>query len=215
MDVNIRRRYNSPKREGQANATRQLILDSAEELFAARGFAAVTMETIARQAGVSVATVYVYFAGKSAIVAALADEIVVAADLSVEQLERERDPIRQLQIGAGIIRRLNERSWLVADILRSAHGRDEVLTQIWERWQQGHLEAMRRGIGAIYAQGALRAGLELDEAIDGFYALASTDVFRALVRERGWHPDRYERWLFQLSCSVLLGVAPLDTVNNS
>src|SRR5262245_27685981 len=127
------------------------------------------------------------------VTAALADEIGAAADLNVEQVERERDPVRQLEIGAGILRRLNERAWLVADILRSAHGRDPSLAEIWEQWQQRHLDAMRRGIGALHAQGALRPGLALDDAVDAFYVVAGTDVYRALVRERGWTPERYEQ----------------------
>src|SRR5215217_1733833 len=186
MAVKTRRSYNSPQREEQANATRARIVAAAGELFAERGFAAVTMEGIARGAGVALATVYLYFPGKAAIVAAMAEEITAATDLSVEHVERESDPVRQLRIGAGIIRRLNERSWLVADVLRSAHGGDEELTRTWTLWQERHLAAIRRGIAALYAHGALRDGLTLNEAVDTLYALAGTDVYRALVRERGW-----------------------------
>jgi AcrR family transcriptional regulator len=190
------------------NATRRAILAAAEQLFAERGFAAVTMEGIARQAGVSVATVYLYFPGKAAVVAAMADALTASPDLSVEQVEREPDPIRRLQIGAHIIRQLNERSWLVADILRSAQGKDETLAEVWATWQQRHLDAVRRGMTALQERGALRVGLELDEAVDTFYALAGTDVYRALVRERGWSPERYEDWLFQLGCRELLDSRP-------
>lgn len=210
MAVKTKRPYHSPHRAEQANATRRRILAAAEQLFGDRGFAAVTMEATAREAGVSLATVYLYFPSKAAIVAALADEIAAAPDLSVEQVEQEPDPVRQLRTGARIIRRLNERAWLVADVLRSAHGGDEDLTRIWELWQQRHLEAIRRGIAALHARGALRAGLTPDEAVDVFYALAGTDVYRALVRERGWSPARYERWLFRLSCTELLGMPPRD-----
>jgi|SRR5579884_2889603 len=206
MSVKGRRAYNSPQREGQANSTRRRILAAGEALFAERGFASATMEGIARQAGVSLATVYLYFPGKAAVLAALADEIVAAADLSVEHVEQELDPIEQLQIGARIIRALNERSWLVADILRTAHGSDERLTAIWARWQERHLAAIRRAVAALQARGGLRRGLDPDEAVDTFYALAGTDVYRALVRERGWSPDRYERWLFRLASSELLGI---------
>lgn len=208
MSVKPRRPYNSPHREGRANATRGRILLVAEELFVDRGFAAVTMEAIARRADVSLATVYLYFPGKAAIVAALADEVVGAADLSVEQVEREPDPVCQLRTGAGIIRRLNERSWRVADILRSAHGGDESLASIWGVWQERHLAAIRRAITALHALGALREGLGLDEAIDVFYALTGTDVYRALVRERGWSPDQYERWLLRAAYAELLGASP-------
>lgn len=109
--------------------------------------------------------------------------------LSVEQVEREPDPDEQPRIVAGI--------------LRPRHRPDET----WERRQQGHLDAMRRGIGALHARGALRAGPDPDEVIAAFYALAGTDVCRALVCERGWTPERSEQWLFRLSCRELLGIS--------
>ena len=210
MSVKPRRPYNSPHRAEQVNATRRRILNAAQELLTAHGFVAVTMEAIAQRASVSLATVYHYFPGKATIVAALADEVVAAADLSVEQVEREPDPVGQLRMGARIIRQLNERSWLVAEILRSAHGSDEELTKTWALWQRRHLDAITRAIEALQARGALREGLGLDEAVDTFYALAGTDVYRALVRERDWSPGRYEQWLFRLGCTELLGISPGD-----
>jgi AcrR family transcriptional regulator len=199
------RRYFSPQRNEQVNTTRRHILDAAEQLFAEDGFAAVSMPRIAEHASVSLATVYLYFPGKAAIVGALADQIIAAPDLSVERVEHEPDPARQLQLGAAIVRRLNERSWLVVDILRSARATDERLTEIWTLWQQRHAAATRRVIQAVHARGGLRPGLEIDEAVDVLYALAGTDVYRALVRERGWSSARYERWLFGLGCRELLG----------
>jgi AcrR family transcriptional regulator len=133
-------------------ATRRRVLATAEQLFADHGFAAVTMPRVAERAGLSLATVYLYFSGKAAIVGALADELVAAPDLSVERVERESDPVRQLQRGAGIIRRLNERAWLLADILRGAHGTDDHLAQVWAVWQQRHLDANRRTVEALRAR---------------------------------------------------------------
>ena len=208
MSVKPSRAYHSPQRDEQVNATRRAILAAAERLFADRGYAAVTMSQIARHAGVSVATVYLYFPGKAAVVAAMADALTASPDLSVEQVEREADPIRQLEIGVHIIRQLNERSWLVADILRSAQGMDETLAQVWATWQQRHLDAVRRGMKAFQERGALRTGLELDEAVDAFYALFGTDVYRALARDRGWSPEQYEEWLFRLGCRELLDSSP-------
>lgn len=208
MNVKRPRPYVSPHRAEGANATRQRLLLAAETLFAERGFAATTMGAIAQAAGVSPATVYLHFPSKAAVVAGLADAITAASDLSVEHVEQAPDPESQLRIGAGIIRRLNERSWLVAEVLRGALGGEQGLAETWETWQQQHLDAVRRGITALHAQGALREGLMLDEAVDTFYALAGTDVYRSLVRERGWTPDRYEAWLFRLGCTELLGAPP-------
>jgi hypothetical protein len=45
-------------------------------------------------------------------------------------------------------------------------------------------------------------------ATDELYALAGTDVYRALTLERGWTPERYERWLFEAVCRELLATHP-------
>lgn len=212
MNVKPRRRYRSPQRAAQANATRQQILAAATTLFASRGFARTTMEGIAGEAGVAVATVYVHFPSKPAIVAALADAIVAAGDLSVEQVEQERDAVSQLRIGAGIMRRLNERAWLVADVLRTARVTDPALEAIWQTWLERHLAAMQRAVAALASRGALRPGLDAAEAIDILYTLTSTDVFRLLVTERGWPADRYEAWLFRTACADLLGNGSVEAI---
>jgi AcrR family transcriptional regulator len=205
MAVKSVRSYNSPLRDDQTNATRRGILAAAEEQFTKNGFPAVTMKAIAHQATISLATVYLYFPGKAALVSALAEEVVASADLSVEQVEDETDPVQQLRIGCHIIRRLNERSWLVTDILRSAQGTDPGLSETWRLWEERHLAAIRRAMASLESRGALSSTVTLDDAVDVFYAFAGTDVYRALVRERGWSADHYERWLFGLASRELLG----------
>jgi AcrR family transcriptional regulator len=204
MIVNSPRTYNSPQRDEQANATRRRIMNAAAQLFATHGFSAVSVGRIARESKVSLATVYLHFAGKAAIVGALADDIAEAPELSVELIERVADPQQQLRLGAAILRAVNERSWLIADILRSARGSDADLDQIRTLWQERHLSATRRGIAALQSDGALREGLAFDDAVDIIYALSGTDVYRALVHERGWSPEQYEHWLFQIACRELL-----------
>ena len=209
MSVNKRsdnqtRRYDSPRRRQQADATRRRILASAERLFAAQGYAAVTMEAIAREAEVSPASLYLHFPGRAAIVGALAEAISAAPDLSVGQVTRDADPVELLRVGARIMRQLNERSWLIADILRSQQGNDSDIARLWALWRERHLEAMRQAMGAIARAGGLRRGLSVEDAADALYALAGTEVYRALVGERGWTPEHYERWLFETSCRELL-----------
>jgi AcrR family transcriptional regulator len=198
------RRYHSPKRQQQADATRRRILASAKRLFAEQGYAAATMEAIAQTARVSLATLYLHFPGRMAVVGALAEEIVTAPELSVERVVLEVDLVEQLRIAARTMRQLNERSWVVTDILRSQQGSDPEVARLWALWQQRHLDAMRRGVAALAARGGLRPELSVEAAADVFYALAGTEVYRALVQERGWSPDQYERWLFETGCRELL-----------
>jgi AcrR family transcriptional regulator len=204
MSVNASRRYHSPQRQERANATRRHILDTATGLFTAQGYAAVTMALIARTAGVSPATLYLHFAGRPAIIGALAEQVTAAPDLNVEQVLQEAKPVEQLRIGARIMRVLNERSCLIADILRSFRGTDAEVARLWAGWQERHLEATRRASAAIARNGALRDGLTVETAADVLYAVAGTDVYRALVQERKWSPEQYERWLFEMACREIL-----------
>src|SRR6202158_3248143 len=51
-------------KEGQTNSKAESILTAAKRSFLAAGFGAISMDRIARDAGVSKATVYAHFAGK-------------------------------------------------------------------------------------------------------------------------------------------------------
>lgn len=208
MDVKSTRRYNSAQRAAQAEATRSRIIDVAGHLFARDGYAGVSMAEIARQAEVSVANLYLHFPGKAALVRAMADVIAASPDLSVEQVERPMTPLEQMRLGARIMRMLNERSWVIADILRTARGTDDGVSDIWNEWQRRHEHAIRRGVVALQENGGLRDDLPVDDAVASLAVLAGTDVYRSLVREQGWTADQYEAWLFRLGCAELLGVFP-------
>jgi hypothetical protein len=43
------------------------------------------------------------------------------------------------------------------------------------------------------------------DAADVIHALASPELYRLLVVDRAWPPDRYERWLADALSSQLLG----------
>ena len=65
------RRYHSPHRKEQAEATRKEILDAAERLFVEYGYVATSMAAIAKEAGVALKTVYLAFETKSGLLRAL------------------------------------------------------------------------------------------------------------------------------------------------
>src|SRR4029077_20542531 len=66
-----KRRYHSPRRREQAEATRKEILDAAQRLFVRDGYVATSMAAIAKQAGVALKTVYLGFETKSGLLRAL------------------------------------------------------------------------------------------------------------------------------------------------
>src|SRR3954447_2954219 len=102
------RRYDSPRRRAQAEATRREILDAAERLFVRDGYAATTMAAIARGAGVPLKTVYVAFETKSGVLRALWNLRLRGdqADVPIQdrawyrEVLAEPDPERELRLGA-------------------------------------------------------------------------------------------------------------------
>jgi AcrR family transcriptional regulator len=68
-----KRTYNSPLRAGQAEQTRDQILEALVRAMARDGIADLSIPVVAREAGVSVATVYRYFATRRDLMNALVD----------------------------------------------------------------------------------------------------------------------------------------------
>lgn len=74
-----------PSRRRRPEARPEEILDAALAVFGEQGFAAARVEDIARRAGVSKGTLYLYFASKEAMLNALVEQSAGALALSVEQ----------------------------------------------------------------------------------------------------------------------------------
>jgi AcrR family transcriptional regulator len=75
------------------------ILDAALAVFAERGLAAARLEDIAKRAGVSKGTIYLYFANKEELFRGVVRSTVIAfIERSEAIFEAERDPIRALDV---------------------------------------------------------------------------------------------------------------------
>jgi len=61
-----------------------------------------------------------------------------------------------------------------------------------ERLRYEREEAM---ITSLREAGRLRPGLDHGAARDIFWMFTGRDVYRMLVRERGWSPQKYQDWL--------------------
>src|SRR4051812_503240 len=81
-----------PRRERNAAATRQRLLDAAEREFAARGFAGARLREIADGAGVQPALIHHYFADKQGLYRAVLDRAYLPTSTeSWNILETRRD----------------------------------------------------------------------------------------------------------------------------
>ena len=155
-----------PKFRRRAAARPDEVLDAALALFAARGFAQVKVEEVARAAGLSKAAVYLYFPSKKALLAGLVRRAV--QPVAALALAPGQGPA--LAVIAGLMRAVAGRlaepgvAAVPALVLREAAAvpeiaqvyRDEVLDRV--------LPALRQIIAGGIASGEIRA-MEPDFAI--------------------------------------------------
>jgi len=210
--VKSRRRYDSPHRREQAASTRMLILEAAERLFERQGYAATSVASIAAEAGVASKTVYLAFETKRGILRALwhlrlrGDEepVPVGERPWFREVVDEPDPVRRLHLNARNSRRVKERAGKLMEIVSSAAAGDPEIAALWERIQANFYDNQRSVVELLHRNKALKRGLDVDAATDLLWTLNHPSLWWLLVGERGWTPERYERWLADLFCSQLL-----------
>ncbi|GAB2983320.1 TetR/AcrR family transcriptional regulator [Saccharothrix stipae] len=202
-----KRRYDSLRRVAQAQETRAEIARAARRLFVTKGWAATTVRAVAEEAQVSVPTVYAAYGDKAGLVRAVADAATTSADITemVAELEdASGEPARQLAAMAAYDRRLFERSGDVIALVREAGRTEPELAAAYD-------EGRRRGddtrvqVFSSWPDGVLREGLDVPSAVDVYAALCNIDVYTTLTVERGWTPDRVERWWGAALARELLG----------
>jgi AcrR family transcriptional regulator len=191
-----RRRYDSLRRAAQALDTRAEIAQAARRLFVARGWAATTVRDVAREAGVSVPTIYSVYGNKAGLTRALADAADLSADLpqQVTQLEAaEASPERQLAAMAAYDRRLYERAGDVITLLREAGRTEPELAAVYRDGRR-RADETRVAVFSSWPAGTLRPGLDVRHAVDIYAGLCGIDVYTTFTAERDWSPDCVEQW---------------------
>jgi AcrR family transcriptional regulator len=201
-DVKPRRRYESPRRREQAEATRVAILEAAERLFSRRGYGGTSVSEIAEAAGVALKTVYASFGTKAELLRALwnlrmrgdEDPVPLAERTWFRELLGEPHPRRRLDLVARNARVVRERTAALSEVVRQAAPGDEQIAQLWSRFQRDLYElGMRRVAETLASDGVLAT--DTTTATDVLWTLTHPDIYLLLVRERGWTPETYERWL--------------------
>jgi AcrR family transcriptional regulator len=213
--VKGKRPYESPRRRAQAAETRRQILEAAQRLFEQQGYAATTMAAIADEAGVALKTVYVAFETKSGVLRALwhlllrgdEDAAPVGERAWYREILDEPDPGRQLRLSARNSRAVKERAGTMLGVIRSAASVDADIAALWGRIQSEFHDNQCAIVESLQAKRALRRGLDVAGATDILWTLNHPDVWLLLVGERGWTPERWERWFGETICAQLLGTA--------
>jgi AcrR family transcriptional regulator len=189
--------------QARTRLARRAVLDAAHTLFLERGYAATTIELISSSSGVPQATVYRLFSSKKGILTALLDVSVAGDDEPVAVAERPHvrplmtpaDPAGTLAGLAAVSVDINTRTAPIYRILVSAASSEPDAAAILAELTRQRQEGQGRVIAALARSKALRAGMTARDGGDIVHALASPELYRLLVVDRGWSAERYERWL--------------------
>ncbi len=199
-----RRRYDAPARRAQAGATRERILDAAAGLFLTRGYHGTTTAQIGRAAGTSEASVFSAFGSKA--------ELLVATVAHQASGPDADPPLRARPEWAGMgareaivefartAARAHERSWRLLRLVSAAAEGDPVLAEAAAGGGRRRYADCTWFVREIIGLPADR----VEAGADATWTLIGVDVYRALVVDRGWAPERYETWLARMLEAALL-----------
>jgi AcrR family transcriptional regulator len=197
-----RRKYNSTRRRQNAEQTRREILDAARTQFLQNGWHGAGMREIAREAGVSVETVYSNFPSKAAIFKEVLNVLVVGDDQPIPLAERAEfravsdGPLpERIRAVARIHTESQQRVARLRMVLREAARTDDELADI-----ERVVLAEEREQARLTLQKLLPSPSDID--IEGMQALYSSDLYILLIDIRGWTREQYISWISDLSLAA-------------
>ena len=207
-----KRAYDSSSRREGAEETRRAILEAAGRVFCEKGYGATTMPAIAQAAGIAMDTVYASVGKKPALFALLVESAISGADGAIPAEDRdyvrairaEPDAAQKLAIYAGAMRQIQERLAPLFRVLQEAAPLDEGLGDLWRSIAERRAKNMKLLAQDLAATGKLRSDLSIDTVADVLWSMNSPEYFLLLVRGRGWEPAKFEHWLKDAWCRLLL-----------
>ena len=201
MPSPVKRRYDATRRRQAAARTRTAILDAARELFTERGYAATPMTAIADRAGVALDTVYASAGRKPELARLLIETAISGTDQAIPA--EQRDYVRAIQAApdagtkiatyAAAAAAIAPRLAPVLTIIQQAAYDEPELARLWDQIAERRAVNMRRFVADLAAVHPLR--LDPGQAADIVWATNATELYQLLVGQRGWTPQRYERFL--------------------
>jgi TetR/AcrR family transcriptional regulator, acrAB operon repressor len=180
----------------EAAATRDRILDAAEQLFAEHGVSRTTLQHIATAAGVTRGAIYWHFDDKVALFNAMIERVVMPLEVALSEMDTA-DPLRDLRdyMLAGLRTTVQDprarRVFEIASLKMEFVGELEAARVRRHQSLEGWMARSEERIRLAQEQGAVRAGVVPREA-----ALAMWSLVDGLIRN----------WLFDPAAFDLLEV---------
>ncbi|MEU4482358.1 TetR/AcrR family transcriptional regulator [Micromonospora sp. NPDC023966] len=201
------------KKGEKSRQTRRRILKAGYELFVEQGYGATTLQSIAERAGVAVQTIYFAFGNKPSLLKELVDVTIAGDDEPIPTMQRDwfqaalAADTTEAHLGA-LVRgtsQVLQRVASIMDVLRAASAQDPSLASLWQQDRDPRLEVQTAAAASLVAKPGARADVSVEYAADVLYGMLSPEVYLLFVRDRGWTPERWERWVYDTLHAQLCG----------
>jgi AcrR family transcriptional regulator len=201
MPAPVKRRYDATRRRQAAARTRAAILDAARELFTERGYTATPMTAIAERAGVALDTVYASVGRKPELARLLIETAISGTDQAIPAAQRgyvraiqaAPDADTKIAVYAAAVTAIGPRLAIVLAIIQQAAPAEPELAALWAEIAERRAANMRLFVADLATVTPLR--LDPGESADIVWATAAAEMYQLLVSQRGWSPQRYQRFL--------------------
>jgi AcrR family transcriptional regulator len=207
MSSTSKRPYVSELRQQAAHATKGRILKAAKTLFARHGIDRVTIAQIAEKAEVAASTVYALYKSKAGILRELMSTALFGERFQAARtkLEGVTDPVRRIALTAHVARAIYEGESSELALMRGVSAFSPALRKLEREFEKIRFDMQEERVRSLFAHAGQRKGLSFDEARRILWMYTSRDVYRMLVHEGGWTPDRYQEWLSDTLVTALIG----------
>ena len=200
------RSYSSQVRAQSAEETRSRILAAAKSLFGRKGIDKVTIADIGKKAGVASSTIYAIYRSKDGILRALMEQSLFGSRFQEAQklLAGVTDPVKLVELTSHVSRAIYESESGDLGLIRHASGFSPALRKMELEFEKIRYDMQEKRLRLLFDAGRALKGLSFDEARRIMWMYTSRDVYRMLVQEGGWSPQRYQDWLVRTLLDALV-----------
>jgi AcrR family transcriptional regulator len=194
------------KRAQQAEQTRERILAAAGELFVEYGYGATNLQEVADRAGVAVQTIYFVFGNKRKLLKELVDVTIAGDDEPVATMDRPwfRDALATETAEAHLrahvhgTRAILERTAPITKVVATAVAMDPEVAALWQYDEDPRYVVHGAAAKSLIAKPGAREDVSPERATDVLFGLLSPELYLLFARDRGWSPDQWEQWTYDL-----------------
>lgn len=198
------------KQSEKARQTRRRVVDAARELFVEQGYGATTLQAVADRGQVAVQTIYFTFGNKRSLLKEVVDTTIAGDDEPVATMDRPwfreavAAPTARTQLRRHVrgTKQVIGRVAPVMEVFRAAAAIEPDIADMWED-PDPRFTVQSAAAKALVGKPDTRPGISARQAADVLYGLLSPELYLVFVRQRGWTPEKWERWVYDALCAQL------------